>query len=76
MAFGFGRKAAAQSTAEKTLVVNKRRCPQNHPCPSVKVCPAGALLQVRFEAPTVDQEKCIRCGKCVKFCPMRALTLE
>lgn len=76
MAFGFGRKATAESNTGKALMVNKRRCPQNHPCPSVKVCPVGALSQVGFEAPTVDQEKCIRCGKCVKFCPMRALTLE
>lgn len=75
MAFGFGRKAAVEDNTGKTLMVNKNRCPQNHPCPSVKVCPVGALMQAGFEAPTADQEKCIRCGKCVKFCPMRALTL-
>ena len=76
MAFGFGRKAAAEDNSEKNLMVNKSRCPQNHPCFSVKVCPVGALSQKGFEAPSVDQEKCIRCGKCVKSCPMRALTLE
>jgi len=58
------------------LVVNQRRCPQNHPCPSVKVCPVDALSQQRFEAPAVDQSKCIECGKCVRFCPMGALSLE
>ncbi|MEA4964648.1 MAG: 4Fe-4S binding protein [Oscillospiraceae bacterium] len=76
MAFGLGKKPDATDNAGKTLVVNKRRCPQNHPCPSVRVCPVGALTQSGYAAPIADQEKCIRCGKCVKFCPMRALTLE
>ncbi|HBY21618.1 MAG: 4Fe-4S ferredoxin [Clostridiales bacterium GWE2_32_10] len=58
------------------LVVKKERCPQNHPCPSVKVCPVKALKQKKFEAPEVDEEVCIKCGKCVKTCPMRALVME
>ena len=58
------------------LVVNQRRCPQNHPCPSVRVCPVEALLQRSFDAPKVDQSKCIECGKCVQFCPMGALSFE
>lgn len=58
------------------LMVNKNRCPQNHPCPSVRVCPVDALSQEGFSAPEVDMDACIRCGKCVRFCPMGALTLE
>lgn len=58
------------------LVVNEHRCPQNHPCPSVRVCPVDALTQQSFEAPAVDQSKCTKCGKCVRFCPMGALSLE
>lgn len=60
----------------KALVVKKMRCPQNHACPSVRVCSVGALSQSKFEAPKVDLNKCIKCGKCVKFCPMKALALE
>lgn len=60
----------------KTLVVKTARCPQNHSCPSVKVCPVGALSQKGFNAPEVDLNKCIRCGKCSHFCPMGALVLE
>ena len=60
----------------KSLIVNKMRCPQNHACPSVKVCPVGALSQNKFEAPKVDDSKCIKCGKCVKFCPMKALAFD
>jgi len=55
--------------------VLKSRCPQNHPCPAVRVCPVGALVQRGFEAPVVDKEKCIDCGKCVRFCPMGALKM-
>ncbi|MBP8639353.1 MAG: 4Fe-4S binding protein [Oscillospiraceae bacterium] len=58
------------------LHVNKSRCPQNHPCPSVRVCPVGALTQKGFGAPLVDKNKCIKCGKCTKSCPMKALVFE
>lgn len=58
------------------LSVRKSRCPQNHSCPSVRVCPVGALSQTGNAAPTVDMDACIKCGKCVRFCPMRALVLE
>lgn len=58
------------------LEVNQRRCPQNHPCPSVKVCPVNALSQQGFDAPVAEQDKCIACGKCVRFCPMGALSLQ
>lgn len=42
----------------------------------MKVCPVGALLQEEFNAPKVDYEKCIKCGKCANFCPMNVLVLE
>ena len=74
-------KDESQNTENKDkqdmiLEVKKSKCPQNHPCPSVRVCPVGALKQNGYNAPTVDMEKCIKCGKCVRFCPMRALVLE
>ncbi len=71
----FGRSNPVDTENSKLTVVLKR-CPQNHACPSVRVCPVGALLQSGFAAPTVDQDKCIKCGKCVKFCPMKALVFE
>jgi len=58
------------------ISVNKELCPQNHPCPAIRVCPVGALTQTGFKAPTVDEFKCIDCGKCVRFCPMGALILQ
>ncbi len=61
---------------QKTLTIKKDNCPQNHPCPAVKVCPVGALSQTNHNAPIIDQSKCIRCGKCSTFCPKKALVLE
>lgn len=61
---------------EKKLEVITANCPQDHRCPSVDICPVGALSQEGFSAPTVDHETCIRCGKCSSFCPMKALVLR
>ncbi len=61
---------------ERKLILKKENCPQNHKCPAVRICPMGALSQQNFEAPAIDAEKCIRCGKCSTFCPKKALVLE
>ena len=60
----------------KKLTINIEKCPQNHKCPAVKICPVGALSQKDFMAPVIDEEKCIRCGECSNFCPKKALVLE
>lgn len=57
----------------KQLILISENCPQNHPCPAVNVCPVGALTQSGFNPPTIDYDKCIKCGKCSSFCPKRAL---
>ena len=74
MFLGFGKKE--ENYENKTLKVSLTRCPQSHACPSVRVCPVGALSQNGYHAPVVDQKKCIRCGKCTGFCPMHALRFE
>lgn len=55
------------------IIVETRRCPQNHACPAIRVCPAMAIKQNGYEAPVIDQEKCIKCKKCVMVCPMGAM---
>jgi len=54
--------------------VDKRKCPQNHACPAIRVCSEGALSQRGFDAPIVDADKCIDCGDCIDICPTGAFT--
>ena len=61
---------------EKKLKIITKNCPQNHKCPAVKACPVGALSKEGNNAPTIDYNKCIKCGKCSNFCPKKALILE
>lgn len=55
------------------ITIDKNRCPQNHRCPSINVCPVGAISQNGFELPVINQELCVECGKCIKFCPRKAI---
>ena len=52
----------------KGIKIRKAFCPQNHPCPTVRICPVGAIEQKGFNAPTINKEKCILCGKCIHSC--------
>jgi ferredoxin len=55
------------------LTISSTACPQNHRCPLMRVCPTGAISQDGFGLPIIDEEKCIECGKCVKYCPLNAV---
>ena len=50
------------------IIIRKELCPQNHPCPTINICPVDALTQQGYDAPEVDEDKCILCGKCTKSC--------
>ncbi len=51
------------------IVVHAERCPQNHRCPVLRVCPVGALSQPGYGLPVVDESKCTDCGLCARACP-------
>lgn len=55
------------------LTVNPNRCPQNHACPMIPICPVNAISQNRNGLPVIDEEKCIECGKCTRYCAMGAV---
>lgn len=58
---------------KRIAAIHPERCPQDHACPAVRVCPAGALTQKKQEAPTVHKDICIGCGRCAMTCPKKAL---
>ena len=50
------------------ITVNSQKCPQNHRCPSIAVCPQGAITQWNiYSLPEINEKKCIVCGKCIKI---------
>jgi len=56
-----------------SIVVNKEKCPQNHKCPSIAVCPVGAISQKTiYSLPIIDHDLCIACGNCKSYCPKGA----
>ena len=60
----------------KTVIIKEEKCPQDHACPAVKACPVNALFQKGYSAPTIDYDKCIKCGRCVDVCPMGAIVFD
>ncbi|MCL1830936.1 MAG: 4Fe-4S binding protein [Oscillospiraceae bacterium] len=56
------------------ITVDMQKCPQNHRCPAMDVCPTGAISQQDIHSlPKVDNTKCVLCEACIGFCPMGAL---
>lgn len=55
------------------LSVNPNRCPQNHQCPMIWVCPSNAISQNPQGLPIIDDEKCTECGKCTRYCAFGAV---
>ncbi|MDT4762044.1 4Fe-4S binding protein [Sphaerochaeta sp. PS] len=72
----FATTPKTEQTGERHLTVKAQRCPQNHRCPSVAICPFGALTQTGYAAPVIDYTKCTGCGKCTRYCMPRALVME
>lgn len=56
------------------IKIDPKKCPQNHKCPMIKMCPVDAISQEGNGLPIIDENKCIECGKCIKFCGMRAVS--
>ena len=55
----------------KIEVTNMCRGCVAHPC--MEVCPKDAVSMEKGHA-VIDQEKCIKCGKCIAICPYHAIS--
>lgn len=55
------------------LTIDKQLCPQNHRCPLLQICPVDAITQNGYGLPVINDEKCIECGKCTRYCGMNAV---
>ena len=67
------KRSSLPKRAEVPVVIS-HRCPQDHPCPCVRMCPEDAVIQHGFAAPEIDKNKCVDCGACVDICPYKAIT--
>ncbi len=64
-------KFACHACPEKRIfVTNGCQGCLEHPC--VEVCPKDAIHMVQGHS-VIDQEKCIKCGKCLNACPYHAI---
>ena len=65
----------------KTIaVIDNSRCDKSPFCPVKRVCPVKAVTQkgsiFTSEVPVVNDELCIGCGVCEKYCPMGAVKMK
>ncbi|MEG1463945.1 MAG: 4Fe-4S binding protein [Mucinivorans sp.] len=58
------------------IVIDKEKCPHNHHCPLIGLCPVEAITQHDYDLPVIDSHQCIECGKCVEKCPMKAVSQD
>lgn len=64
-------------TGRRTAHIDPHRCDRSPACPAARVCPVGAITPPGpGRSSVVDPAKCIGCGKCLRFCPGRAITLN
>jgi len=56
--------------------INPLACPQNHICPIISVCPVVAISQIGYGLPIINETECTECGKCAKYCPMKAVECQ
>jgi len=66
---------------KKKAVLNKNQCDHSPFCPAKKACYMGAITQekkwfFKAEIPEIDYDKCEGCGRCVDFCPRRAIKMK
>lgn len=64
---------------KKIAVVDSNICDKSPFCPVKRVCPENAITQegnfFNTSVPIIDPNRCIGCGKCVNYCPHKAVSI-
>lgn len=64
----------------KVAVIDSTKCDRSPFCPAKIVCPVEAITQktgfMTFEMPVIHTSKCVGCEKCVRVCPMQAVSMQ
>lgn len=71
---------------KKIAVINQELCDKSPFCPVRRICPQNAIITHKgkkknifspgIEKYEIDSEKCTACSLCLKYCPMRAVSLK
>lgn len=71
-------KSEKTNKKNKKAVINQNKCDKSPFCPVKRVCPVGAVNQAGFFGGqiTINDEKCIGCGKCISYCPHQAVFMK
>lgn len=55
--------------------INPQKCDQKFPCAARFACPLGAI-HFMGSSPTVLEDRCQGCGKCILVCPQGAVEMH
>lgn len=55
-------------------IVNFKICDNSEDCSAIRMCEKGAFgWEKKHRTLTIDTKKCNECGKCVNYCPVKAI---
>lgn len=60
----------------KKAYIDPDLCDRSPGCPAARVCSTRAITREHFFAPSVvNQDACIGCTKCTRYCPAGAISM-
>lgn len=60
---------------DKRVVIDPDKCDKSPQCPAREACPAQAIEREEDAEPYFVNAYCQGCGKCLVFCPNKALKM-
>lgn len=59
----------------KRAVIDPNKCDKSANCPVKRICPANAVEREEIDDPYYINSFCQGCGKCVDYCPRKAVAM-